>query len=68
MLGLRRVMKARAAHPSGQVRRFKVPAKLNFDAVEYDMIDWTVCPISEPLVFKAMTDAGLKDLVMQRRS
>jgi hypothetical protein len=41
-LGLRRVMKARAAaeDPSGQIRRFKVPAKLNFDAVEYfDMID-----------------------------
>src|SRR6218665_3506865 len=56
-LGLRRVMKARAAHHSGQIRRFKVPAKLNFDAVEYfDMIDWTVSPIYEPLVLKAMTD------------
>src|SRR6218665_197188 len=44
-LGLRRVMKARAAHHSGQIRKFKVPAKLNFDAVEYfDMIDWAVCP------------------------
>src|SRR6218665_733296 len=68
-LGLRRVMKARAAYHSGQIRRFKVPAKPNFDAVEYfDMIDWTVCPISESLVLKAMTDARLKDLVMQRRS
>ena len=68
-LGLRRVMKARAAHHSGKIRRFKVPAKLNFDAVEYfDMINWTVCPISEPLILKAMADAGLKDLVMQRRS
>jgi len=68
-LGLRRVMKARAAHHSGQIRRFKVPAKLNFDAVEYfDMIDWTVCPIAEPLVLKAMTDAGLKNLVVQRQS
>jgi len=41
-LGLRRVMKARAAgaHPSGQTLRLKVPAKLNFYAVEYfDMID-----------------------------
>src|SRR6218665_90444 len=57
-LGLRRVMKARAAHHSRQIRRFKVPAKLNLDAVEYfDMIDWTVCPISEPLVLEAMTDA-----------
>src|SRR6218665_2048170 len=57
-LGLRRVMKARAAHHSRQTRRFKVPAKLNLDAVEYfDMIDWTVCPISEPLVLEAMTDA-----------
>src|SRR6218665_1955955 len=51
-------MKARAAHHSRQTRRFKVPAKLNLDAVEYfDMIDWTVCPISEPLVLEAMTDA-----------
>jgi hypothetical protein len=65
-LGLRRVMKARAAgaDPSGQIRRFKVPAKLNFDAVEYfDMIDWAVCPISEPPVIKAMTDAELRDLI-----
>src|SRR6218665_328075 len=58
---LRRVMKARAAHHIGQIRRFKVPAELNFDAVEYfDMIDWAVCPISEPPVLKAMTDAELK--------
>src|SRR6218665_913363 len=51
---LRRVMKARAAHNSGQLRRFKVPAKLNFDAVEYfDMIDWAIiCPISEPPALK----------------
>ena len=63
-LGLRRVMKARAADPSGQIRRFKVPAKLNFDAVEYfDTIDWAVCPISEPPVIKAMTDAELRDLI-----
>jgi len=27
-------MKARAANPSGQNRRFKVPAKLNFNAVK----------------------------------
>ena len=59
-------MKARAAgaDPSGQIRRFKDPAKLNFDAVEYfDMIDWAVCPISEPPVIKAMTDAELRDLI-----
>ena len=63
-LGLRRVMKARAAHPSGQIRKFKVPAKLNFDAVKYfKMIDWAVCPISERPVIKAMTEAELKDLI-----
>jgi len=63
-LGLRRVMKARATDPIGQIRRFKVPAELNFDAVEYfDMIDWTVCPLSEPPVIKAMKDAELRDLV-----
>ena len=57
-------MKARAANPSGQIRRFKVPAKLNFDAVEYfDMIDWAVCPISEPPIIKAMTDVELRDLI-----
>src|SRR6218665_1839269 len=68
-LGLRRVMKARAAHHIGQIRRFKVPAELNFDAVEYfDMIDWAVCPISDPPLLKAMTYVELKDLVMQRRS
>ena len=45
----------------------KVPAELNFNAVEYfDIIDWAVCPISDPPVLKAMTDAELKDLVMQR--
>ena len=39
-LGLQRVMKVRVAHHSGQMWRFKVPAKLNFNAVEYfDMID-----------------------------
>jgi len=40
-MGLRRVMKARAASadPSGKIGRFKAPAKLNCDAVEYfDMI------------------------------
>ena len=63
-LGLRRVMKARAADPSGQIRMFKVPAKLNFDVAEYfDMIDWAVCPISEPSIIKAMTDAELRDLI-----
>jgi len=65
-MGLRQVMKARAegADPSGQIRRFKVPAKLNFDAVEcFDMIDWAVCPISEPPVIKVMTDAELRDLI-----
>jgi len=65
-LGLRRVMKAIAAgvYPSEQIWRIKVPTKLNFDAVEYfDMIDWAVCPISEPPVFKAITDAELRDLI-----
>ena len=57
-------MKARAADPSGQMRRFKVPAELNFDAVEnFDMIDWALCPISEPPVIKAMTEAELRDLI-----
>lgn len=63
-LGLRRVMKARAARPRGQIRRFKVPAKMNFDTVEYfDMIDWAVCPISEPPIIKAMTDAELREFI-----
>ena len=66
-MSLRRVMKARAAKPahlSGQIRWFKVPAQLIFDAVEYfDMFDSAVCPISEPPVIKAMTDAELKDLI-----
>ena len=63
-LGLRRVMKARAAVPRGHIRRFKVHEQLNFDAVEYfNMIDWAVCPISEPPVIKAMTDAELRDFI-----
>ena len=42
------------------MQRFKVPTKPNFDAVEYfDMIDRALCPISEPPVTKAMTDAEL---------
>jgi len=59
-------MKARAAgaDPSGKIWTFKVLEKLNFDAVEYfDMIDWAVCPILEPPVIKAMTDAELRDLI-----
>ena len=60
-------MKARAANPSGQIRRFKVPAKLNFDIMEYfDMIDWAVCPLSEPPFIKAMTDAELRDLITMK--
>ena len=59
-LGLRRLIKARATNLSRQVQRFKVPAKPNFDSVEYfDMIDRALCPISEPLVTKVMTDAEL---------
>ena len=27
------------------------------------MIDWAICPISEPAVLKAMTDGELKDLI-----
>ena len=51
---------ARATDLSRQVQRFKVLAKPNFDAVEYfDMIDRALCPISEPPVTKAMTDAEL---------
>ena len=34
-LGLRRVMKARAAQPNAKIRKFEIPANLNFDAVEY---------------------------------
>src|SRR5437867_12763309 len=60
-------MKARAAEPahlSEQIRRFKVAAKLLFGALEYfDMFDSAACPISEPPVIKAMTDAELKDLI-----
>ena len=57
-------MKARAADRSGQIRRFEVPAKLNFDAVEYfDMIDWADCPISETPVIKGMTDPELRELI-----
>ena len=54
------MIKARATNLSRQVQRFEVPAKPNFDAVEYfDMIDRALCPISELPVTKAMTDAEL---------
>lgn len=64
-LGSRRVMKARAADPSGQIRRFKVLANLNFDDVKYlNVINWEFfCPITEPPVNKAMTDAELRDII-----
>ena len=63
-LGLRRVMKARAANPSGQMRSFKAPAKPNFDAVEYfDTIDWALGPISEHPVIEVMLDPELRDLI-----
>src|SRR6218665_1372151 len=48
-LSLRRVMKARAEYHSEG-------SKVNFDAVEYfDMIDFSVCNISEPPVLKVIT-------------
>lgn len=63
-LGLRRIMKARGADVSGEIRRFVVPTNLNLDAMEYfDVIDWTVCPISEPPVIKKMTDNELKEFI-----
>ena len=42
-LGLRRVMKARVAKPSGKIRKYKVPANINFDAVAvkyFELIKW----------------------------
>jgi len=62
-LGLQRV-KARAANCSGQIGKFKVSEKLNFDALQYfDMISWAVWAISEPPITRVMTDAELRELI-----
>ena len=59
-LGLRRIMKARAAKPNIRTQRFKVPTNLNFNAGEhYEVIDWSELAITEPPVVNAMTDTEL---------
>ena len=59
-LGLRRIMKARAAKPNIRTRRFKVPTNLNFNAGEYyEVIDCSELAITEPPVVNAMTDTEL---------
>ena len=59
-LGLRRIMKARAAKPNIQTRRYKVPTNLNFNAGEYyEVIDWSELAITKSLVVNAMTDTEL---------
>ena len=64
-LGLRRVMKARAAKPSGKIRKFKVPANLNFDAAEYfELINRTDLSITEQPVFKTMMDTELQQFIV----
>ena len=55
-LGLRRIMKARAAKPNIRTQRIIVPKNLNFNAGEYyEMIDRSELAITEPPVVNAMT-------------
>ena len=55
-----KIMKARAAKPNIQTRRFKVPTNLNFNAGEYyEVIDWSELAVMEPPVVNAMTDTKL---------
>ena len=57
-------MKARVVKQSGQMRKFKVPAKLNFDATKYfEMIGWTNVVITAPPLNKTMTDADLGQFI-----
>ena len=59
------MMKARAAQTNAKIRKFKVPANLNFDAVEYfEIVNWTDLPITEPPVIKTMTDAELQQFIV----
>ena len=59
-LGLRRIMKARAAKPNIRTRRFKEPTNFNFNAGEYyEVIDWSELAIAEPPVVNAITDTEL---------
>ena len=56
-LGLSKVIKAKAAKPSGKIRKFKVYTNLSFDAMEhFELINWTDLPIAEPPVLKTRTD------------
>ena len=57
-------MKARAAKPSGKIRKFEVSVNLNFAAVEYlELINWTDRQITEPPVLKTMTDTELQQFI-----
>ena len=63
-LGLRRVIKAWVLKQSEHIRKFKAPAKLNFDATEYfEMIDCTDVAITEPPVIKTMTGDDFRQFI-----
>ena len=59
-LGLRRIIKAKAAKPNIRTRRFTVPINLNFNAGEYyEVIDRSELAITEPPLVNAITDTEL---------
>ena len=63
-LRFRKVMNARVLKQSRQIRKFKVSAKLNFDATKYyDIIDWNDVVTTEPPVIKTMKDADLQQFI-----
>ena len=59
-LGLRRIMRARASQQQGHgIRVFEVPP-LNFEGTDYfELIDWQLCIITEPLVLRSLSDDDL---------
>ena len=62
-LGLRRVMKARAADPVDKYGGSRFPQNWTYAVEYFDMTDWAVCPISEPPIIKALTYAELRELI-----
>ena len=57
-------MKAWVLKQGGQIRKFKAPAKLNFNATEYfEMVDCTDVDITEPPVIKTITDADFRQFI-----
>lgn len=63
-LALRRVLKSRVSRNDNQIRDFKVP-KLNFAATDYtELIDWQSEEVTEPPLTKSISEAVLRNMIV----